>query len=55
MYWELSGDKKPNEGGIVHLVKDRLARDGKGLDRRPNWLEYRTSKWENLAKGMPNE
>ncbi|GAA5825749.1 hypothetical protein JCM11251_000358 [Rhodosporidiobolus azoricus] len=53
MYWELSGDKKPGEGGIVRLVKERMEREG--LDRRENWLNYPTSKWENLAKGMPNE
>ncbi|GAA5906088.1 hypothetical protein JCM6882_003555 [Rhodosporidiobolus microsporus] len=53
MYWELSGDKKAGEGGIVRLVKERMERDG--LDRRENWLQYPTSKWENLAKGIPNE
>ncbi|GAA6012940.1 hypothetical protein JCM10207_008387 [Rhodosporidiobolus poonsookiae] len=53
MYWELSGDKRPGEGGIVRLVRERMERDG--MDRRSNWLEYKSSKWENLAKGMPGE
>ncbi|BGP15861.1 Chitinase 4 [Rhodosporidiobolus nylandii] len=50
MYWELSGDKKPEEGGIVRVVADRLKREG--MDKRPNWLQYPTSKWDNLRRGM---
>ncbi|KAJ8295020.1 Endochitinase B [Rhodotorula toruloides] len=53
MYWELSGDRKPQEGGsIVRTVKEVLETQGGGLDRRENWLHYPTSKWENLRKGM---
>ncbi|GAA6027398.1 hypothetical protein JCM8097_007829 [Rhodosporidiobolus ruineniae] len=53
MYWELSGDKPAGKGGIVHAVKGRMEREG--MDRRLNWLDYRSSRWENLAAGMPNE
>ncbi|GAA5928547.1 glycoside hydrolase family 18 protein [Sporobolomyces koalae] len=52
MYWELSGDKPTRqEGSIVGLVKDRL--EQAGMDQRPNWLEYKNSKWANLRAGMP--
>ncbi|GAA5860808.1 hypothetical protein JCM5353_008309 [Sporobolomyces roseus] len=53
MYWELSGDKARGNGGIIAVVKDKLAE--KGMDSRENWLEYGKSKWSNLRAGMPNE
>ncbi|GAA5953090.1 hypothetical protein JCM21900_005064 [Sporobolomyces salmonicolor] len=53
MYWELSGDRKRGEGGIVAIVKDRMAREG--MDTRENWLDYRGSKWTNLREGMQGE
>jgi len=53
MYWELSGDKERGNGGIVAIVKDKLAQVG--MDRRENCLVYEKSKWSNLREGMPNE
>ncbi|TKA55144.1 hypothetical protein B0A53_02114 [Rhodotorula sp. CCFEE 5036] len=51
MWWELSGDRKRGDGGLVAIVKDGMASQGP-IDSRPNWLDYRTSKWENVRKGM---
>lgn len=51
MWWELSGDRQRGEGGLVAIVKDGMASQGP-IDSRPNWLDYRTSKWENVRKGM---
>lgn len=49
MYWELSGDRaRGDPEAIVPLVAQRLG----GLDARPNHLEYRWSKWDNLKKMM---
>lgn len=53
MYWELSGDKARGNGGIIAVVKDKLAE--MGMDSRENWLEFGKSKWSNLRAGMPNE
>ncbi|GAA5980699.1 hypothetical protein JCM5350_006356 [Sporobolomyces pararoseus] len=53
MYWELSGDKPRDQGGIVGLVKDKLQQVG--MDTRENCLDYRGSKWANLRQGMANE
>ena len=53
MYWELSGDKPRDQGGIVGLVKDKLQQNG--VDTRENCLDYRGSKWANLRQGMANE
>lgn len=56
MYWELSGDKPRDQGGIVGLVKDKLAQLAQaGIDTRENWLDYRGSRWANMRLGMPNE
>ncbi|KWU46276.1 glycoside hydrolase [Rhodotorula sp. JG-1b] len=51
MWWELSGDRKRGDGGLVAIVKDGMASQGP-IDSRPNWLDYGTSKWENVRKGM---
>ena len=51
MWWELSGDRKRGDGGLVAIVKDGMASQGP-IDSRPNWLDYRTSKWENVRTGM---
>lgn len=51
MWWELSGDRKRGDGGLVAIVRDGMAGSGP-IDSRPNWLDYRTSKWENMRKGM---
>ena len=51
MWWELSGDRKRGDGGLVAIVKDGMASLGP-IDSRPNWLDYGTSKWENVRKGM---
>lgn len=48
MYWELSGDKKEHEGGLVPLVARKMGQ----LDGRQNHLHYPGSKYENLRKGM---
>lgn len=62
MFWELSGDKgSPRngmEGGpgkdsqegrsLVAVVKEAMG----GLDRSPNWLQYESSKFDNMRKGM---
>lgn len=62
MFWELSGDKQGTrdgmEGGhgkelqpgpsLVRVVKESMG----GLDRRPNWLRYEGSKYENMRKCM---
>lgn len=49
MFWELSGDRKREEGGsLVGVVKDSLGE----LDKRENWLRYEGSKFDNLRKGM---
>ena len=65
MFWELSGDKagprkdltesgfgKDYQDGrsLVKVVKDAM---GGRLDSTPNWLEYGTSKFQNLREGMP--
>ncbi|TRM70077.1 glycoside hydrolase family 18 protein [Schizophyllum amplum] len=64
MFWELSGDKGgPREGltesgfgkdyqdgrSLVKVVKDSM---GGKLDSTPNWLQYGTSKFPNMASGM---
>ncbi|KZS94370.1 hypothetical protein SISNIDRAFT_453272 [Sistotremastrum niveocremeum HHB9708] len=63
MFWELSGDKESQregmEGGhgkeeqpgrsLVRVVKEGM---GGQLDQSPNWLEYKSSKFENLRRGM---
>lgn len=50
MYWELSGDHPVQTGNaIVPAVAGRL---GGALDARPNHLNFPTSKFENLRKGM---
>lgn len=51
MWWELSGDKPRGQGGLVATVKDGMAGAGP-IDSRPNWLDYKTSKFENLRNGM---
>lgn len=51
MWWELSGDRKRGDGGLVAIVRDGMAGSGP-IDSRSNWLDYRTSKWENMRKGM---
>lgn len=64
MYWELSGDPRPEDSNaaeaIVPAVARRLSSQGTrwgggnagGLDRRDNHLNYPGSKWDNLKKGM---
>lgn len=53
MYWELSGDKPRDRGGIVGAVKDKLQQAG--MDARQNWLDYKGSRWSNLREGMADE
>lgn len=62
MFWELSGDKGTNRGGmeggegkvpqpgrsLVQVVKEAMG----NLDQTPNWLRYEGSQFENMKKGM---
>lgn len=62
MFWELSGDKNgdrenmetgpgkdPQPGrSLVKVVKDAMGE----LDTTPNWLQYTSSRFENMRNGM---
>jgi len=53
MWWESSGDK-PGAESLIRTVAEALERCG-GLDRSENWLEYPTSRYDNLRNGMKGE
>lgn len=53
MWWESSGDKSGAES-LIGTVAKALERCG-GLDRSGNWLEYPTSRYDNLRDGMKEE
>jgi len=47
MFWEASGDKV-GDGSLIAASYGALG----GIDRSPNWLDYPTSQYANMAKGM---
>lgn len=55
MWWESSGDKSGHEGLIETVFVGLMKPGGKGIEKRPNCLEYPESKYENLRKGFPGE
>lgn len=53
MWWESSGDKAGADS-LVGTVAQALDQAG-GLEKSRNWLEYPTSRYENIRNGMMGE
>jgi chitinase len=53
--WESSADKSSEDGLVRAVVNVLGGPDGKGMDSKPNCLDYPESKYENLRNGFPGE
>ncbi|ORY09764.1 glycoside hydrolase superfamily [Clohesyomyces aquaticus] len=54
MWWELSGDKTGEESIVSNVVRELGGHDGGKMERRPNWLQYPDSCFDNVKNGFPN-
>lgn len=57
MWWELSGDRDPEDPGsiITNVVRELGGKNGTGIEYVPNWLSYPQSQYVNLKNGFPGE
>ncbi|KAG9192425.1 chitinase [Alternaria panax] len=53
MWWEISGDRRDNDGSIVANVVKKLGGSSAGIESSRNWLLYPDLRFDNIRNGVP--